>query len=404
MQNSAAWTVMAGNLSGNLSADQLLQRGRRAFETGQFSEAAGEFSLVLLGQPGHVEALRFRSEAYFRLEKYQESFNDANQVLAAAPKDAVALNRRGMILAMSGHLDEALTDLTQLLQADPDHVEARLRRYWVFMRMRQVHAAEEDMRRLLIVLPDETPIQMTAAECFLQTGHLASARDVLTRVLGREPENVTALKYRGLAWRHLGAPEMSVDDFSAALDVTGDDPALLVERAASLIELGKRTFTQKAYRYAIEDLTKVVEEMDAKLAKPAVVYNIRAQAWTFIAQRAWFDKSGYRKAIDDYDTAILKEPEFLEAYHNRASLHWHLGNVDDVIEDCTKILSLKADHVEALHLRAEAFLRKKEHEKADADFDAIDRIHDSTAEDAEKTRLENRSACDNIGGCGGHCH
>ncbi len=401
MHNNAAWTVMAGNFS----ADQMLQRGRQAFEQGQFSEAAGEFSLVLLSHPDNLDALRFRCEALFRLEKYQESFNDANQILAVDPKDRVALNRRGMILAMSGHLDEALTDLTQLLQIDPDHVEGRLRRYWVFMRMRQIHPAEEDMRRLLIVLPDETAIQMTTAECFLQSGHLASAREVLSRVLDREPENVAALKYRGLAWRHLGAPEMSVDDFSQALDVTADDPVLLVERAASLIELGKRTFTQKAYRWAIEDLTRVVEELHSKLTKPAVVYNIRAQAWTFIAQRAWFDKSGYRKALDDYDTAILKEPEFLEAYHNRASLHWHLGNIDNVIEDCTKTIAVKPDHVEALHLRAEAYLRKKEHDKAEADFNTIDRIQDGMAEDAEKLREENRNACDSLrGGCAGHCH
>ncbi len=399
MQNHGEWMAMAGSIA----AEETMSRAQVALEKGNLSEAVGLFSLFLVNHPTNLEALRARCEILFRLERYQESYNDACQILQWDANDVVALNRTGQILAMSGHFDNSLADLTHLLQIDPDHFEARLHRYWVYMRTRQTHEAENDMRQLLILLPDDVAQLMKTAECFLQMGHLVSAREVLDRVLSFEPENVVALKYRGLVWRHLNVPELSVEDLTKAMEFTPDDPVLYVERADSLMEWGKRTFTKKAYRNGIQDLTRVLNEMD--VPKPAVVHCLRAQIWTLLAERSWFDKSGYKKALDDFDTAVKCDGEYEEAYLKRAQLLWKQGQAAAVIEDCTKILNRHPNHTDALYLRAEAYLSQKEPDLAEADFNAIDRMHELMAQDAEKTREENRRACDELhGGCGGQCH
>lgn len=373
-----------------------LKRGKEAFEKGEFSEAAGLCSLALMGEPANLEALRLRAEAYFKLEEYQNAFNDATQALSIDPDDQHTLFRRGTILAMHGNLDEALVDLTRLLRLNPDHVEGRLRRFWVFTQLRQLHSAEEDLRMVLIVLPEETPIQTLAVHFFLQTGQLQPANTVLTRILDREPDNVEMLKYRGLVWRHLGAPDMAVQDFSRAMDVAGPNAELLAERAVALIDLGKRTLTKKSYNRAVYDFTWILEEMADQLPDTAPIYNHRAGAWTLIAARSWFDKSGYQKAIADYTDAVTKNPQYIEALFNRASLHWQLGSVDETLEDCNRIIELKSDHTDALHLRAEVYLKKKEPAKAEADFQAIDRLHEIMAKQQAQQLEENRSACDNL--------
>lgn len=373
-----------------------LARGKECFLEEKFSDAAGLFSLALINDPNNAEAYRYRAEAYFRLEEYQKSFDDASHALTLSPDDPVALFRRGTVLAMHGHPEEALQDMNRLLERDRDHIEGLLRRFWIFVQLGQPHAADEDLRTLLVTIPDETPIQFHATQVCLQTGRLDAARTLLSSIITRESENVEALKLRGLVWRHLGAPDMAVSDFSYAVDAGGASAELLVERALSFIEMGKRTLTKKAFRYALEDLDRVLDEFSDQLLKPAVVLDQRALAWTHFAERCWFDKSGYQKALGDFAEAIARDPEFVDALFHRASLHWKLEHTTETIEDCDRILQFKPDHEDALHLRAEAFLKRKEPEKAEADFQKIDRIHAAMAEKQTQAIAENRKSCDDM--------
>lgn len=380
----------------DFSAATSLERGMECYAEGKYVEATGLFSLVLLSDPENVRAYRQRAECYFHLEEYQKAYDDASRTLALAPDDPQGLFRRGAVLAMHGHLEESLADLNRLLESDRNHIEGLLRRYWVFMQLRQHHAADEDLRTLLVIIPDETPIQFLATQFCLQTGRLDAARTLLSSIVTREPDNVEALKYRGLVWRHLGAPDMAVSDFSHAIDVAGPTAELLVERAVSFIEMGKRTLTKKGYRHALDDLTRVLEELVGQVTRPAVVLNQRALAWTHFADRCWFDKSGYQKAMDDYAEAVRKEPDFAEAIFNRASLQWKLGEHETVLEDCTKLIELQPDHIDALHLRAEAFLKSGDPQRAEQDFQAIDRINATRSEEQDKMTNENRQACEEL--------
>ncbi len=396
MDENSATTFAPTTVGMNFSASASIQRGQEAFDQDAFSEAAGLFSLALMSEPGNTSALRGRAEAYFKLEEYQKSLNDASQLLSGMPDDLAMLFRRGTILAMHGKFDEATVDLTRLLQKEPDHVEGRLRRFWVYVQQRQLHAAEEDLRHILIVLPEETPIQTTAVHFFLQTGQLQPANTVISRILEREPDNVEMLKYRGVVWRHLGVPDMAVQDFSRCMDLAGPNAELLAERALALIEMGKRSLTTKCYKRAVYDFTWVLEEMADQLASHAPVLFHRAQAWALIAARNWFDKSGYQKALADYSEAVTKKPDFLEARFGRASLHWQLGNVAETLEDCNQLIALKSDHTDALQLRAEVYVKRKEPDKAEADFQTIDRLHDIMARQQAQSTEENRAACDNL--------
>lgn len=386
----------------DFSAKSTIERGLTALQQGNASEAAGLFSLALVSEPNNLDALVQRAEANFKLEKYQESFDDATQALRLDPDNISALFRRGTVLAMNGHLEESLQDLDRLLELDRNHIEGMLRRFWVHARLGNHHAADEDLRTALVMIPDETPIQMLATQFCLNVGRLEAARTLLSSVITREPDNVEALKFRGLVWRHLGAPDMAVSDFSYAIDYTGPNAELLVERGISFIEMGKRTLTKKPYIRGLNDFDQALNEFSSQISRPAVVLNQRALAWVLLAGRRWFDKSGYRNALDDYAEAIAKEPEFIDPLFNRASLHWKLGNTDQVIEGCGRVIALQPDHEEALHLRAEAYLQKKEGDKAEADFQRIDRIHAALTEQQKRQHAENRHACDSMD-CGRFC-
>lgn len=380
----------------DFSAKSTLEKGIIAFEKGDFSEAAGLFSLALVSNPGNVDALVRRAEANFKLEQYQQCYDDVTQALQIQPDNEQALFRRGTVLAMNGHLEESLKNLDRLLELNRNHIEGMLQCFWVYSRLGYHAAAEEHLRTALVVIPDETPIQMLATQFCVSVGRLEAARTLLSSVITREPENVEALKLRGLVWRHLGVPDMAVSDFSYAIDYAGPNAEMLIERGVSFIEMGKRTLTKKPYIRGLNDFDQALNEFSSQISRPAVVLNQRALAWGLLAGRRWFDKSGYRNALDDYAEAITKEPEFIDPFFNRASLNWKLGNTDQVIEDCSRIIALKPDHDEALHLRAEAYLQKKENDKAEADFQRIDRIHAALTEQQKRQHEENRHSCDSM--------
>lgn len=356
-------------------------RGKELLCELDYSGAIGKFTSILQSQPENSDALELRALAFFHLGDFEKSLADCNRALEISPDKAELLLQRGSTWAMLGKTDESLADLDRLLELQDDHPEGLLRRAWVHARRGEVHESQADLEHILKRI-DEAPedeqksIRMFTAMFLLENGlELGIARELFGEVLEREPDNAVVLATRASLWRRLNLPDMAVRDLTQALEIDGQYTDWLLERAAANIETGRKTLTNSAFRRAIFDADRFLESRPNHQAENDwKAYYLRGIARFQSAQRAWIDKSGYAKAIDDFSEALLLEPRNVDVLFHRASVYWKTGRYDSAIDDCSEILRIEPEHFDALELRIRAYQKTGDHLKAQADFETIERL------------------------------
>ena len=83
----------------------------------------------------------------------------------------------------------------------------------------------------------------------------------------------------------------------------------------------------------------------------------------------YFEKGDYQKAIEMYSLAILYNPNFSEAYFNRALSYYKLKEYDKAIEDYTKAIELDPKNPIIYNNRGDAYYRKQDYMSAIKDYD-----------------------------------
>ncbi len=88
----------------------------------------------------------------------------------------------------------------------------------------------------------------------------------------------------------------------------------------------------------------------------------------FVRGNVHYDAERYSEGLKEFSEAIRLNPNFANAYFNRALCYWMLDNYDDTIADCSKVLELNKVDGNAHLQRGEAYAQKGEHDKAIGDF------------------------------------
>ena len=129
-------------------------------------------------------------------------------------------------------------------------------------------------------------------------------------------------------------------------------PADWNKRALALWKDGKFTNPQRAVNYLGKAIQKNPDFPQA--------YNNRANAYRDLKQ--------YSNAIKDYNTAIRLNPEFGKAYNNRGNVHFEQKNYPQAVRDYTKSISLNPAYDLAYLNRGLAYQQMNRPHQACPDF------------------------------------
>ncbi len=83
----------------------------------------------------------------------------------------------------------------------------------------------------------------------------------------------------------------------------------------------------------------------------------------------YFERGNYEKAIENYNMAIILNPNFSEAYFARGLAYYHLKNYDKAAADYTKALELDPNNPVIYNNRGDCYYRKQDFERAIKDYD-----------------------------------
>ena len=237
---------------------------------GQLDDAIPLVTKAIALAPDNIKYRKYRAQVYTGVGQYDAAIADYRAVIAmcaaqpapapdtAGPRqskldyernmplaDVADFARAGVVevLIRAGRSEEALREAGSMIETGDDAT-----RYAGFMMKQRVLRAEEHIDAAieaasgaLAALPNATEALRARAELLLAAGRAKealtdlaelagrdhdpnAAAEMLTTVLGAEPDNALALKWRGFAWFEQWRPSKAAPDFERAIALLPQDP------------------------------------------------------------------------------------------------------------------------------------------------------------------------------------
>jgi tetratricopeptide (TPR) repeat protein len=193
---------------------------------------------------------------------------------------------------------DSLEPLRELIDLHPDDPEINFRYGLALNRSTSSPVAVWALRKAGEDPDWAAPAQMELAAANLRNGAYLAAIESATQVLEIDPEHITALSLRGMAYLSEGKePELALDDFDLILELQPENHAAMTSRAAILLVLGR-----------IEDAEKAINEIDANVE---VAEASRATLAMFCATRAVLqsEKLALKKAEYLFEGCLERFPD-----------------------------------------------------------------------------------------------
>ena len=390
------------------SAAEYAAEGLSAYQRGELDRARRMYDEALELEPDNARTLADRAVIHLQsAETYSDAIADATRAIELDPNLARAYLHRATALVDMGHseyahlsvlrggvggagspwalppeerVEMAIADATRAIELDPNLPNAYFVRAHANMDIGEGEQAVADFSRVLDGSPELYVRVMTYAhrsQAQRYIGNLAWAIDDATKAMELVPQladsfddearlvtwhgfgpaaiEATAYTNRGLAYDQQGRPDLSVEEYSQALDRDPDYIEAYVNRSDAYRSIG-------LYKEALEDANKAIEA--GRHLAPA--YNARALANLGLGDT--------ELALTDATKAIEADATYAMAYSNRAYIYTGQRSYDLAISDATRAIALDASLAAAFANRAEAHLMKGDYPEVISDAsDALER-------------------------------
>jgi tetratricopeptide (TPR) repeat protein len=201
--------------------------------SGQLDKAIAQGQEVLVRKPGDAAALAELALCHLAKGERDTAQLLAKQALDSNGKSALAHRAMGLIQLQNGDDALAFQSFLKASQEDPRDTTARLNMGGVLLHAGAYAKAEEQYRAILQVSPDDNEAQIGLAAAIRgqadskTPAKLEEARQILTKVLERDPHNIGALFNLGVLYADfLKKPAEATPLFQRFLsDAPSDHPA-----------------------------------------------------------------------------------------------------------------------------------------------------------------------------------
>jgi tetratricopeptide (TPR) repeat protein len=217
-------TLMPDMVTANIMLGYVLER------TGDPSGAVERYSAALALDPGNVNALRSRANAYFGLRRDREAIADLERLCelglegdGARIRLAVAYLRLGEFEKARGHYRKALD-----LNLEPSD-EAQVRHHLGIIedRVGSAERAVEEYRTALALDPGLDAARLDLASALYRLGSYQEAAELFRQVVEAEPRNVRALHGEAEALTTLGRSREAIEVLEHAWQAIPESVELL---------------------------------------------------------------------------------------------------------------------------------------------------------------------------------
>ena len=319
----------------------LTLRGDAHGRLGQFSQAIADFSAAVALAPNDVHIRLARSYVYALTGQNQLALDDRNEAVRIAPDNPEVYLARGGSYHELGLHDKGFADRTEAIRLKPDFAEAWCARGSAYYLLGDFRKAIPDLEEALRLKPDYTEaknvLEKARVELAKQTltaplqsgAQAARIGDASTRpatpLAGVSQPEAARTPSAPIATNRVNptpaapppaSPPSQPKPTAAPLPTSARAGAIAPPnaRAIELNRHGRELIQQHHYRDAIDELTAALQE------KPDFVQALNARGFAYNLIQNW------KFALEDLNEAIRLDPNYPNAYVNRAVTRKALGD------------------------------------------------------------------------------
>ncbi|MEG4405466.1 tetratricopeptide repeat protein [Microcoleus sp. MON2_D5] len=302
------------NLIQNLEAAWYYHLGSRHLEANDDHGALANFNRALKLQSDHYKAWFGRGMALGKLERHLEALKSFDEALAVEPNASFGWHNRAIALGKLGRWLEALNSFDRALEFSPCSGSIWHNRGLTLIDMGLYEKAVLSFDRSLTLHPEAAWAWYNRGNALLELKLYYQALNSFERAIEFKPDDAKAWYNRGLAANYMGLYKQAVASFSRSI-------ALQPGRAEAV---GER-------RVALEKLIGL-NQRNAKFTptseRPFEDYLIWYNRGVELAR-----KRCYSEAIACYETVLEINPDFANAFYNKACCYALLGFADLALDN-----------------------------------------------------------------------
>jgi tetratricopeptide (TPR) repeat protein len=302
------------NLIQNLEAAWYYHLGSRHLEANDHDNALANFNRAVKLQSDHYKAWFGRGMALGSLERHLEALKSFDEALAVEPNASFGWHNRAIALGKLGRPLEALNSFDRALEFNPCAASIWYNRGLTLIDMGLYNKAVLSFDRSLSLHPEAAIAWYNRGNALLELKLYYQALNSFDRAIEFNPDDAKAWYNRGLAANYMGLYKQAVASFSRSLALEPGRAEAVSERR---VALGKLVgLNQKNAKFTPKD--------ECIFEDYLIWYNRGVE----LAR-----EGSYSESIACYDTTLEINPDFANAFYNKACCYALLGFADLAIDN-----------------------------------------------------------------------
>jgi tetratricopeptide (TPR) repeat protein len=283
-----------------------LLRGIALLFEGKEKAAIRDLTEVLKNQPKNCQALRFRGEAYFVLDKCEEAQVDFETLINTQPKSAIGYACMARCLLAQGHLDDSKKYAEKAVKLDPDESQGYLAQAEAHLKSRNYRQAIKDLEQC-IALSFGGGTTMAARPYLLRAATLLNIFD---------------------------NPKKAFPDLLMVLRLDPDAADIKVMFCEYYFKTGKYKMAFRLSKQIKDDQGRSQSDLRCRQVECLLERNKNAEALRLI------------------ESVIRQDPKWWANYIFRGEVFFSQKRYSDALQDYNKSLSLNNDNLSAMAAKA----------------------------------------------------
>ena len=272
---------------------------------------------ILLESDKDYEALYNRGIIYARMEENQRAISAFEMLNKIYPQDVGPLWSHGLLCTELGEHEDAIRLFRDCLAIDSNDIDFYSMIARNYEKLEEYDDAIINLTEAITLEPDVDSLYSYRSEIFLLNGDTTMAINDLDTAIKRNPQNWSLYNNK-----------------ADILDYLGPDETLIaIDIFTFVIENCKETYS---FKRALNNRANLYEEMgDIKTAisdQTLLIDNYKDSAdkdlaLTYVNRGLLYEQNqDYDKALLDYKTSVLTDPEYLRGYESIISLNLEMGD------------------------------------------------------------------------------
>ena len=205
-----------------LEIANLLEKGSKHHQQGNFSDAQALYEQILAIYPDHFDALQLLGVLFAQIKKYSQAVEFLSKALEIKPNHVKSHSNLGIALKELKRFDEALASYNQAIKIEPDYVDAHCNRGNILQELKRYDEALASFNQAIAINADYPEIHFNRGNILQELKRFDEALASFNQAIKIKPDYAEAYYNRGTVFQELNYLDEALASFNQAIKIKPD--------------------------------------------------------------------------------------------------------------------------------------------------------------------------------------